>query len=847
VATLTNGNGISGSSSTEGGTPTIALGDLTSDWNQSGAFDIVLNNAASELSLLESAGATFYGTIDVSDLSANRTYIFPNAGGTVLTTGNLTDITATGTVTSGTWNATAISPLYGGTGVDGSAAGNGTLLIGNGTGYSLANLTQGTGITITNGAGTITVASTLGTDVSLTTEVSGTLPVSNGGTGATTLTSNGVLYGNGTGAVQVTSAGTNGQLLLGSTGAAPAFATMSGDVAITSAGVATIQANSVALTTDTTGNYVTSVANGNGITGGSGGSEGATLTLAINILGSADSTGAVTSYSGLEFQGSGSNELTLLQGCANNDVLIWNNTTNEWGCAAVSGAGGATASGTSGQAAYFTGTAALQGENQLAVVRGGTGVDGSAAANGTLLIGNGSGYVLTTLTQGAGATITNGAGSITIATTLGASVDLTTEVTGVLPVANGGTGASTLTNLIALTTHTTGDYVASLANGNGISGGAAGSEGATLTLAIDLLTASDGAGTTTSYSGLEFQGAGSNELTLLQGCSNNDVLAWDDSLTEWKCTSGGVGGASASGTNGQAAYFNGTSSLAGENQLSVSRGGTGVDGSSASNGTLLIGNGTGFALTTLTQGSGITITNGTGTITVASTLGTDVSLTTEVSGTLPVANGGTGATTLTSNGVLYGNGTSTVQVTAAGTNGQLLLGNTGAAPTFATLSGDATITAGGTLSISANSVALTTDTTGNYVATITAGNGISGSSSTEGGAPTLAVALLSAADSTGATTSYSGLEFQGSSSNELTLLQGCAQDDVLSWNNTTNEWGCASVSGVGGATASGTSGQAAYFTGTSAVQGENQLAVVRGGTGVDGSAAADSRFRHYYH
>ena len=86
------------------------------------------------------------------------------------------------------------------------------------------------------------MASTLGTDIDLTTEVTGTLPVGNGGTGAATLTSNGVLYGNGTGAVQVTSAGTNGQLLLGVTAGAPAFGTMSGDAAITNAGVVTISA-----------------------------------------------------------------------------------------------------------------------------------------------------------------------------------------------------------------------------------------------------------------------------------------------------------------------------------------------------------------------------------------------------------------------------------------------------------------------------------------------------------------------------------------------------------------------------------------------------------------------------
>lgn len=59
------------------------------------------------------------------------------------------------------------------------------------------------------------------------------------------------------------------------------------------------------------------------------------------------------------------------------------------------------------------------------------------------------------------------------------------------------------------------------------------------------------------------------------------------------------------------------------------------------------------------------------------------------------------------------------------------------------LSGSVTLTdlANGTLTatIAADSVALGTDTTGNYVATITAGAGISGSSSAEGGTPTIAV------------------------------------------------------------------------------------------------------------
>lgn len=49
--------------------------------------------------------------------------------------------------------------------------------------------------------------------------------------------------------------------------------------------------------------------------------------------------------------------------------------------------------------------------------KGGTGLDGSAAANGTLLIGNGSGFTLATATAGTGVSVTNGAGSVTIAAT----------------------------------------------------------------------------------------------------------------------------------------------------------------------------------------------------------------------------------------------------------------------------------------------------------------------------------------------------------------------------------------------------------------------------------------------
>ena len=48
--------------------------------------DVLLNNAAAELVIMESAGATYYGTLDVGDLSANATYTFSGVSGTVVTT-----------------------------------------------------------------------------------------------------------------------------------------------------------------------------------------------------------------------------------------------------------------------------------------------------------------------------------------------------------------------------------------------------------------------------------------------------------------------------------------------------------------------------------------------------------------------------------------------------------------------------------------------------------------------------------------------------------------------------------------------------------------------------------------
>jgi hypothetical protein len=84
---------------------------------------------------------------------------------------------------------------------------------------------------------------------------------------------------------------------------------------------------------------------------------------------------------------------------------------------------------------------------------------------------------------------------------------------------------------------------------------------------------------------------------------------------------------------------------------------------------------------------------------------------------VPVADGGTGSSTLTDHGVLIGSGTAAITPLAVGTDGQVLLGSTAADPIFATLtSTGSTITftpGAGTLNLEASAPGITwTEVTG---------------------------------------------------------------------------------------------------------------------------------------
>ena len=151
-----------------------------------GTKDVFVAYPAEKAVTLDTAQTLSNKTLSNADLGTPTAGVLTNATGLPLTTG----VTGTLPIANG---GTALT----------STPTNGQLLIGNGSGYSLATLTAGTGVSITNGAGTITInAPDVGTvtavtataplassggntpDISLT----GVVGVPNGGTGASSLT-----------------------------------------------------------------------------------------------------------------------------------------------------------------------------------------------------------------------------------------------------------------------------------------------------------------------------------------------------------------------------------------------------------------------------------------------------------------------------------------------------------------------------------------------------------------------------------------------------------------------------------------------------------------------------------
>jgi hypothetical protein len=260
---------------------------------------------------------------------------------------------------------------------------NGQLLIGNGTAYALAALTQGTAITITNGSGSITIdnagvtafsTGTTGLSVNASTgslTLSGTLVAANGGTGLTSYAVGDLLYASTTSALsKLADVATGNALISGGVGVAPSY-------------------GKIGLTTHITGTLP--VANGG-----------------TNI----------TSYTtGDVLYASASGTLSSLADVATGNAII------------SGGVGVAPSYGKIGLTTHVSGT--------LAATNGGTGF--ASYAVGDLL------YASTTTALSRLADVATGSvllsGGVGVAPAWG-QVSLTAAVTGVLPAANGGTGVA---------------------------------------------------------------------------------------------------------------------------------------------------------------------------------------------------------------------------------------------------------------------------------------------------------------------------------------------------------------------------------------------------------------------
>lgn len=389
---------------------------------------------------------------------------------------------------------------------------------------------------------------------------------------------------------------------------------------------------------------------------------------------------------------------------------------------------------------------------------GGSPVTGQMVSNGQLLIGASVAPFIraNTLTAGTGISITNGAGTITITNTggggggggtesLAGNSGSATEVSGVINVV-GSSGLTTSGAGQTLTITSTGV----LGGLNSLSGTGYVVQTGANTFTNRTFVAGSGI-SLTNADGV----AGATTITaspIVPTTFTEDAGSAVPALNNINIFGTSAQGISTSGAGS-------TVTITASNASAVQKGVASFNGT---NFTVVAG---------AVSSNAITVTAGTGLTTGGSVnLGGSVTLALDIPVTVP--HGGTGQITLTNHGVVIGQAASAVNVTAAGTNGQVLVGGTGVDPAFATVGGTQGVTiTGGSNTISIGLVNVPNSALANSSITITGGSGISvsGSPVSLGGSVTISASGTTVTQFT----SDSGVAVP--SSNNINLMGTAAQ------------------------------------------------------------------------
>jgi hypothetical protein len=441
-----------------------------------------------------------------------------------------------------------------------------------------------------NGSDFVIVSSSI---IDLTSEVTGTLPVANGGTGVTSSTGTGNVVLSNSPTLVTPALGTPSSATLTNATGLPISTGVSG----LGTGVATF------LATPSSANLRTAVTDETG-TGALVFATSPTLvTPALGTPSALVGTNITGTASGLTAGNVTTN--ANLTGA----VTSVGNTTSLGSFTSAQLAGALTDETGSGSAVFATSptlvTPAL-GTPSSATLTNATGLPIDGGTTGTLPINRG--------------------GTGTTSTTF---VNLTTNVTGTLPLANGGTNATTAPNARTnLGATTLGGNLFTITNPSAITFPRFNADNTVSSLdAASFLTAigaGSGSGTVSSVSG----------TGTVNGITLTGTVTSSGNLTLGGTLSGVSLSTQVSGT------------------LPVANGGTGQ--TTYTNGQLLIGNTTGntLAKATLTAGSGVSITNGAGSITIAATGGSGT--VTSVSGTGTVSGLSLSGTVTTSGNLTLG-------------------------------------------------------------------------------------------------------------------------------------------------------------------------------------------------